>query len=36
VRAPRLALEGAEHKRIASIIEKALKKRPVLPEYLNL
>jgi len=36
VRAPRLTLEGAERKRVLEIIDKAMKNRPVLPEYKNL
>lgn len=36
VRAPRLTLEGAERKRVLEVIEKAMKTRPVLPEYKNL
>jgi len=36
VRAPRLALIGAERERILSILNKALASRPQLPDYLNL
>jgi 4-hydroxy-tetrahydrodipicolinate synthase len=36
VRAPRLAIVGAERERILSIITKALQTRPVLPEYLSI
>ena len=36
VRAPRLPLAGAERDRVISVIEQALKHRPVLPEYLEL
>ena len=36
VRAPRLALIGAERERILSILNKALAVRPELPDYLNL
>jgi 4-hydroxy-tetrahydrodipicolinate synthase len=36
VRPPRLPLAGAERDRVLSIIEKALKDRPKLPEYLKL
>src|SRR5690606_31259965 len=36
VRAPRLPLEGAERARVLGVIEKAMKSRPVLPEYKNL
>jgi len=36
VRAPRLALEGEELKRVTAIIETALANRPALPDYLNL
>lgn len=36
VRAPRLPLQGSERERVLSIIEKALKTRPTLPDYKNL
>ncbi|WP_461533390.1 dihydrodipicolinate synthase family protein [Sinomicrobium sp.] len=36
VRPPRLPLEGAERKRVLSIIDSAVKARPELPEYKNL
>ena len=36
VRPPRLPLEGAERKRVLSIIEKALKARPEVPAYKEL
>jgi 4-hydroxy-tetrahydrodipicolinate synthase len=36
VRAPRLALEGAERERVSKIIENGLAHRPELPEYLTL
>jgi dihydrodipicolinate synthase/N-acetylneuraminate lyase len=36
VRAPRLPLQGAERERVLAIIEKAMKTRPVLPDYKNL
>lgn len=36
VRAPRLPIEGAELKRVTSIIETALANRPTLTDYLNL
>ena len=36
VRAPRLALEGAERERVLEVIDRAMKSRPVLPEYKNL
>ncbi len=36
VRAPRLPLYGEERKQVAKIIEKALKNRPILPDYKNL
>lgn len=36
VRAPRLPLQGAERARVLSIIEKAMKSRPILPDYKNL
>jgi 4-hydroxy-tetrahydrodipicolinate synthase len=36
VRAPRLTVEGAERNNILAIIDGALAKRPVLPDYLHL
>lgn len=36
VRAPRLALHGKERERVLSIIEKAMKSRPDLPDYKNI
>lgn len=36
VRAPRLALEGEERKKIIKIIEDSLKTRPTLPDYKNM
>ena len=36
VREPRLKLYGDERKRVQTIIDEAMKKRPVLPDYLNL
>jgi len=36
VRAPRLALSGAERKHVLQIIETGIKTRPELPDYLNL
>ncbi|WP_438710936.1 dihydrodipicolinate synthase family protein [Aquimarina muelleri] len=36
VRAPRLSLVGEERKRVLEIIEKGIKKRPVLPNYKEL
>ena len=36
VRAPRLAIHGEERKEVLSVIDEALAKRPVLPEYLHL
>ncbi len=36
VRRPRLPLFGTERQRVISVIERALKSRPVLPEYLKL
>lgn len=36
VRPPRLDLQGAERERVLDIIQRGLKNRPVLPEYLNL
>jgi 4-hydroxy-tetrahydrodipicolinate synthase len=36
VRAPRLVLEGEERQHVVDVIEKALKVRPELPEYLGL
>ncbi len=36
VRKPRLPLEGAERRRVISVIEGALKDRPELPDYLKL
>jgi 4-hydroxy-tetrahydrodipicolinate synthase len=36
VRPPRLPLAGSERDRVLAIIEKALKARPKLPEYLRL
>jgi 1-pyrroline-4-hydroxy-2-carboxylate deaminase len=36
VRAPRLILEGDERKRVVKTIETGLKKRPKLPDYMNL
>lgn len=36
VRAPRLVLEGAERQSLLDTIEKALKTRPLLPNYLQL
>lgn len=36
VREPRLPLTGDERETAVSVIEKALEKRPVLPDYLNL
>ena len=36
VRAPRLQLEGAERKRVISIIDRAMAVRPSLPDYKNL
>lgn len=36
VRAPRLSLEGKEREYVISVVKEALKKRPVLPGYLNL
>lgn len=36
VRAPRLPLHGDERERVLSIIESAMKNRPVLPAYKNL
>jgi 4-hydroxy-tetrahydrodipicolinate synthase len=36
VRAPRLPLQGAERARVLSIIETAMKSRPILPDYKNL
>ena len=36
VREPRLPLVGEERQRVLNIISKALKSRPVLPEYKNL
>lgn len=33
VRAPRLPLQGAERERVLSIIDAAMKSRPVLPDY---
>jgi 4-hydroxy-tetrahydrodipicolinate synthase len=36
VRAPRLALQGEERARVLSIIDLAMKNRPVLPDYKNI
>ncbi len=36
VRAPRLVIEGEERKAVLAIINKAMKSRPTLPDYLNL
>lgn len=36
VRAPRLALTGAEREEVIAIVEKAIQTRPELPDYLNL
>lgn len=36
VRAPRLPLQGAERERVLSIIDHAMKNRPVLPAYKNI
>ncbi|MFI0431437.1 dihydrodipicolinate synthase family protein [Mariniflexile sp. HMF6888] len=36
VRAPRLPLQGVERERVLGIIEKAMKSRPILPDYKNL
>lgn len=36
VRAPRLVIQGEERKEVLSVIDEALAKRPVLPEYLHL
>ena len=36
VRAPRLVLEGQERQHVVAVIEKSLKVRPELPEYLGL
>jgi len=36
VRAPRLPLDGEERARVQKIIDDALARRPVLPDYLNL
>ena len=36
VRAPRLVLEGEERQHVVAVIEKSLKVRPELPEYLGL
>lgn len=36
VRPPRQILQGAERQRVINIIEKGLKNRPSLPDYLNL
>lgn len=36
VRAPRLVIHGEERKEVLSVIDEALAKRPVLPEYLHL
>ncbi len=36
VREPRLKLYGGERKKVQAIIDKAMKIRPVLPDYLNL
>ena len=36
VRAPRLALHGAERKHVIQVIEQGLKNRPILPNYKNL
>ncbi|QOG02163.1 dihydrodipicolinate synthase family protein [Flavobacterium sp. MDT1-60] len=36
VRAPRLPLQGAERERVLTIIDSAMKNRPVLPAYKNI
>jgi len=36
VRPPRKMLQGAERERVIQILEEGLKKRPTLPDYLNL
>jgi 4-hydroxy-tetrahydrodipicolinate synthase len=36
VRAPRLPLQGAERERVLSVIDVAMKSRPVLPDYKNI
>lgn len=36
VRAPRLELQGKERERVLTIIDKAMKSRPTLPDYKNL
>ena len=36
VRAPRLPLQGKERERVLSIIDSAMKNRPVLPAYKNI
>lgn len=36
VRSPRLVLEGEERKYVLSVIEEGLRRRPALPDYLNL
>jgi 4-hydroxy-tetrahydrodipicolinate synthase len=36
VRAPRLILEGKEKETVLATINKAISKRPVLPDYLKL
>jgi 4-hydroxy-tetrahydrodipicolinate synthase len=36
VRAPRLVIEGEERKTVLAIINKAIKNRPALPDYMNL
>ena len=36
VRAPRLVIRGEERKEVLSVIDEALAKKPVLPEYLHL
>jgi 1-pyrroline-4-hydroxy-2-carboxylate deaminase len=36
VRAPRLPLNGKEHKAVMDIVQEALNNRPALPDYMNL
>jgi len=36
VRAPRLTIKGEERERVQTIIDDAIRSRPVLPDYLNL